>query len=75
MENAGRDKDRGNESCGLHSSASEFFFLPKIVSVEFLSLANKSPPSFKSEFILVLQKKKKSGHVCVSVCSLKHGKT
>ena len=72
MENAG-DKDRRNESCGLHSSASEFFFLPKIVDVEFLSLANKSPASFKSEFILVLQKKKKSVHMCVSICSLKHG--
>lgn len=63
MENAG-DKDRRNESCGLHSSASEFFFLPKIVDVEFLSLANKSPASFKSEFILVLPKKKKCAYVC-----------
>ena len=74
MENAGRDKDRGNDSCGLYSSTSKFFFLPKIVDVEFLSLANKSPASFKSEFILVLPKKK-SGYVCVSVCSLKHGNT
>ena len=64
MENAGRDKDRGNDSCGLYSSTSKFFFLPKIVDVEFLSLANKSPASFKSEFILVLPKKKKWVCVC-----------
>lgn len=58
----------------LLSSASEFFFLPKIVDVEFLSLANKSPASFKSGFVIVLQKKK-SVHMCVSTCSLKHGET
>ena len=42
VENAGRDKDRGNESCGLHSSTSKFFFLPKIVDVVSITCKQKS---------------------------------